>query len=120
MAACLRSVHSQCRRVGTRPAAGARPRGSSVTYVICTPTIYDKRLCGDKARFRCSEECNRMSNIVRLADASNHRALAELMLRFCPLVLAAPGLRHIRAHESRRHRIHGYAMRAKLQCEPTG
>src|SRR5262245_43780455 len=91
-----------------------------VTDVIYTAAIYDKRLRGDKTRLRCSEECNRMGNIVRLADASHHRALAELMLHFGPLFLAAPGLRHIRAHEPRRDRIHSYAMRTKLQCETAG
>src|SRR5215467_10423911 len=114
-------VTTQCAAVGSAlgsPVA-QRSRGLSVTYVICTATIYDKRLSGDKTRFRCSEECNRMSNIVRLADASHHRALAELMLHFGPIFLAAPRLRHIRAHEPGRHRIHSYAMRAKLQCEPT-
>src|SRR5262245_60722161 len=101
-----------------RPVA-QRSRGLSVTDIIYTATVYDKRLRGNKTRFRCSEECNRMGNIVGLADASHHGALAELLLYFGPLFLAAPGLRHIRAHEPRCHRIHSYSMRTKLQCETT-
>src|SRR5215471_249838 len=61
-----------------------------------------------------------MRDIVWLTDTPYHRALAELPLHFGPLWLAASGLRHIRAHESRRHRIHRYAMRAKLQRESPG
>ena len=91
-----------------------------MTDVIYTATIYDERLRRDETRFRCSEECNRMGNIVRLADASHHRALSEFLFHFGPLFLAAPRLRHIRAHEPRGHRIDSYAMRTKLQCETTG
>src|SRR5215472_8893033 len=106
----VHTPNRMCAAVGPAlaPPVTQRSRGLSVTYVICTATIYDKRLSRDKTRFRRSEECNGMSNIVRLADASHHRALAELMLHFGPLFLAAPCLRHIRAHEPRRHRIHSY------------
>src|SRR5262249_34598636 len=61
-----------------------------------------------------------MGNIFGLADTTHHRPLAELPLHFGPIRCAAPGLRHIRAHESRRYRIHRHAMRAKLQSKSTG
>src|SRR6266542_5960851 len=86
----------------------------TVSDVVHPAAVHRQRLCGDPARLRRDQERDRIGDVLRFADAAHHGSCGETLLRPLPIRGAAAALRHVGAHEARRHCVHADAVRTAL------
>src|SRR5207244_10917356 len=86
-----------------------------MTDVVHAPAVHGEHLRGDEARLRRGEKGDGVRDVVRVADASHHRALADLLDGGRELLRVATG--HVGGEEARRDRIDRDAVVTEIHGE---